>query len=88
MEDTMTAFLVLLFPLLLLIFAVLMERLEARLQNGSVTEDEIEEFLDQARPDEVNTFIREGLGRGLDLFRLRRRPKRSRKSRASEAPDS
>jgi hypothetical protein len=81
---TMAVFLVLLFPLLLLIFAVLMERLEARLQNGSVTENEIEEFLDQARPEEVNTFIREGLGRALDLFRLRRRPRRPRRSKPSE----
>ena len=56
----MAVFLVLLFPLLLLVFAVLMERVEARLQNGSVTENEVEEFLDQARPEEVNTFIREG----------------------------
>jgi len=84
----MAVFLVLLFPLLLLIFAILMERLEARLQNGSVTENEIEEFLDQARPEEVNTFIREGLGRALYLFRLRRRPRRSRRSKSSESADS
>jgi hypothetical protein len=78
----MAVFLVLLFPLLLLFFAVLMERLEARLQNGSVSENEVEEFLDQARPEEVNTFIREGLGRALYIFRLRRRPRRSRRSKA------
>jgi hypothetical protein len=82
----MAVFLVLLFPLLLLVFAVLMERVEARLQNVSVTENEVEEFLDQARPDEVNTFIREGLGRALDLFRLRRRPRRSRRAKSGEAP--
>jgi hypothetical protein len=79
----MAVFLVLLFPLLLLIFAVLMERLEARLRNVSVTEDEIEEFLDQAQPEEVNTLFREGMGRALDVFRLRRRPKRTRRSKAS-----
>ncbi len=79
----MTTFLVLLFPLLLLVFAMLMERVEARLQNNSVSENEVEEFLDQARPEEVNTFIREGLGRALDLFRLRRRPRRSRRSRSA-----
>ncbi len=82
MDGTMAVFLVLLFPLLLLLFAVVMERVEARLENGSVSEDEIEEFLDQAQPDEVNTFISEGLARALDLFRLRRRPKRSRRSKA------
>jgi hypothetical protein len=82
----MTVFLVLLFPLLLLVFAMLMERVEARLRHVSVTENEVEEFLDQARPDEVNTFIREGLGRGLDLFRLRRRPRRSRRTKADGGP--
>jgi hypothetical protein len=79
----MATFLVLLFPLLLLVFAVLMERLESRLQNTSVSENEVEEFLDQERPEEVNTFIREGLGRALDLFRLRRRPRRPRRFRPS-----
>ena len=82
----MAVFLVLLFPLLLLVFAVLMERVEARLQNVSVTENEVEEFLDQARPDEVNTFIKEGLGRALYLFRLRRRPRRPRRAKSGEAP--
>lgn len=82
----MAVFLVLLFPLLLLVFAMLMERVESRLQNVSVTEEEVEQFLDQARPDEVNTFIREGLGRALDLFRLRRRPRRGRRPRSGEIP--
>ncbi len=79
----MIVFLVLLFPLLLMLFAILMERLEARLQNGAVSENEVEEFLDQARPDEVNTMIREGLGRALDVFRLRRKPRRPRRARQS-----
>ena len=77
----MIAFLVLLFPLLLMVFAILMERVEHRLRHASVGEDEIEEFLEQARPDEVNTFIREGLTRGLARFRLRRNPLRQRKER-------
>jgi hypothetical protein len=71
----MTVFLVLLIPLLLMVFALLMERVENRLRNASVSEDEVEEFLDQARPEEVNTFIREGWGRALSVFRLRRKPK-------------
>jgi hypothetical protein len=83
----MTVLFVLLFPALLMVFAVLMERLEARLHNVSVTEDEIEEFLDQAQPDEVNTFIREGLGRALDVFRLRRRPRRPRRQRTRKVPN-
>lgn len=78
----MTVFLVLLFPLLLMVFALLMSRVEDRLKTSAVTEDEVEEFLDQARPDEVNAFIREGWAGALDRFRLRRWP-RDRRSRRS-----
>ncbi|NNG34865.1 hypothetical protein [Nakamurella aerolata] len=66
-------FLVLLIPVLLLIFALLMERVESRLHRASVSEEEVEQFLDSARPDEVNTFIREGWSRALPRFRRRRR---------------
>jgi len=78
----MTVFLVLLFPLLLMVFALLMGRVEDRIHPSAVTEDEVGEFFDQARPDEVNTFIREGWPGALDRFRLRRRP-RERKARKS-----
>ena len=71
----MTVFLVLLFPLLLMVFALLMGRVEDRLQPATVTEDEVGEFLDQARPEEVNTLIREGWTGALARFRLRRRPR-------------
>ncbi len=71
----MTAFLVLLFPLLLMVFALFMARVEDRLKTASVTEVEVEEFLDQARPDEVNTLIREGWTGALARFRLRRKPR-------------
>jgi hypothetical protein len=77
----MTAFLVLFFPLLLMVFALLMGRVEDRLQPATVTEDEVGEFLDQAAPDEVNTFIREGWAGGLARFRMRRRPRDSRTRR-------
>ena len=81
----MTVLVVLLFPVLLMIFAVLMERLEARLQNVAVTENEIEEFLDHAQPEEVNTFVREGWGRALTVFRLRRRPRNRRRQRPQKS---
>lgn len=71
----MTVFLVLLFPLLLMVFALLMGRVEDRLRPTAVTEDEVGEFLDQARPEEVNTLIREGWTGALARFRRRRRPK-------------
>ena len=77
-EPIMTAFLVLFFPLLLMVFALLMGRVEDRLQPATVTEDEVGEFLDQAAPDEVDTFIREGWAGGLARFRLRRRPRAGR----------
>jgi len=77
--QVMTVFLVLLIPVLLMLFALLMEGVENRLRRPAVTEDEVEQFLDQARPDEVNTFIREGWGRALSVFRLRRRPRNQRK---------
>lgn len=77
----MVVFLVLLFPLLLMVFAILMERVEHRLRHASVSEDEIEEFLEQARPEEVNTFIAEGLTRGIARFRLRRNPLRTRREK-------
>lgn len=71
----MTVFLVLLIPLLLMVFALLMERVENRLRTSTMSEAEVEEFLESAQPDEVNTFIREGWTRALLRFRLRRRPR-------------
>jgi hypothetical protein len=71
---TMTVFLVLLIPVLLMVFALFMERVENRLRTRTVSEADVQEFLDTARPEEVNTFIREGWTRAFDKFRLRRRP--------------
>ena len=82
----MTVFLVLLFPLLLMVFALLMGRVEERLQPATVTEDEVEEFLDQARPEEVNTLIREGWTGALARFRLRRRPRERKARKGLTAP--
>lgn len=78
----MTVFLVLLFPLLLMVFALLMGRVEDRLRPVTVTEDQVGEFFDQARPEEVNTLIREGWTGALDRFRLRRRPRDRRATRS------
>jgi hypothetical protein len=70
------AFLVLLVPLLVMVFALLMERLEHRLRSTTMSGQDVEEFLDTAQPDEVNTFIREGWSRAMSMFRLRRRKDR------------
>lgn len=69
-------FLVLLIPIGVLGFALLMERLEHRLHTGSMSEQEVEEFLDNAQPDEVSTFVKEGWTRALSRFRVRNRSNR------------
>src|SRR4029077_17789611 len=76
---TMTVFLVLLIPLLLMVFALFMERVERRLRTATVSEADVQEFLDTARPEEVNTLIREGWTKAFANFRLRRRPRFRRK---------
>ncbi len=68
----MTVFLVLLIPLLLMVFALLMERVEHRLTSSAVSEADVEEFLDTARPEEVNTLMREGWTKAFAKFRHRR----------------
>ncbi|OLR89703.1 hypothetical protein [Actinokineospora bangkokensis] len=61
-------------PLIIMFFALFMERVEARLRSMSmaVQETDVEEFLEQARPDEVRALYGHGIGRALELFRLRR----------------
>ena len=53
-----------------------MERLEHRLHTGSMSEQEVEEFLENAQPDEVSTFVKEGWARALSRFRVRNRSNR------------
>ena len=38
----------------------------------AVQENEVEELLENARPDEVRALFRQGIGRALELFQLRR----------------
>ena len=80
----MTAWLSVLVPLLVMFFALGMERVESRLRESTVRQDELEEFLEQPRPDEVRALFRSGTGRALELFRLRNRgPKGRRPARRS-----
>lgn len=69
-DQAMIGFLVLLFPLLLLAFVLLMERVEKPLSQVAV-EREIEQFLDDANAEELDTFVREGTESALSRFRLR-----------------
>ncbi len=66
----MLAFLVLLFPVLLLGFMLFMGKVEEPLNRGD-TEREIETFLDDATPEELDTFVREGTDTALRRFRQR-----------------
>lgn len=68
----MAAWFVLVVPLMVMFFALFMERVEDRLRHVAVQEDEVEEFLEKARPDEVRALYGHGIGRALELFRLRR----------------
>lgn len=67
----MLGLLALVFPGVLLLLLLAMERVEAPLRVESVG-DQLAEFLDRARPDEVETFISQGLGEALDRYWNRR----------------
>ena len=69
-------------PVVVMFFALFMERVESRLRHVAVQEDEVEELLENARPDEVRALYGHGIGRALELFRLRRRGGKPRRERA------
>ncbi|WP_298177427.1 hypothetical protein [Saccharomonospora sp.] len=68
----MTVWFVIAVPVVVMLFALGMERVEHRLRHVSVRGEDVEEFLEQARPDEVKALYGHGIGRALELFRLRR----------------
>ncbi|MEO7261412.1 MAG: hypothetical protein ABI047_09185 [Jatrophihabitantaceae bacterium] len=68
----MIGFLVLLFPVLLLIFMLVMERIEEPLTRVALERD-VEDFLEHANPEELNTFVREGADTAVSRFRSRLR---------------
>jgi hypothetical protein len=69
----MIGFLFLLFPFLLLGFMLLMQRVEEPLSQVAEERD-IEQFLDDANPEELDTFVREGTESALSRFRQRLGP--------------
>lgn len=73
-RGTMTVWFVVAVPVLIMFFALAMERLENRLRHLTVHENEVEEFLQAARPDEVRVLFGSGISGALELFRRRRRP--------------
>jgi hypothetical protein len=64
--------LALLLPVLLLFLMLSMEKVEGPLRDDSVTA-QLESFLDAARPDDVETFVSEGLSPALERYWRRRR---------------
>lgn len=61
-----------LFPLFLLGLMLAMERVERPLRRDSIT-DGLADFLDTARPEDVEAFISEGYGPALERYWRRRR---------------
>lgn len=68
----MVGLLVVLFPFILLGFMILMERVEGPLRTVAM-EDRVEEFLDEARPEEMDKFVRDGLPAALNERDQRRK---------------
>ena len=64
--------LALLLPLGLLALLLGMERVERPLRVASVSE-QLEQFLETARPEEVETYVSQGFGPALDRYWRRRR---------------
>lgn len=67
----MFIYLALLFPVLILVVLIAMERVEQPLRVDELGLD-LESFLDTARPEEVETFVSEGFGPALDRYWKRR----------------
>ena len=63
--------LVLLFPLVLMAFMLLLERVEERLRHRP-DDRQVEEFLDNARPDDVDVMARLGVAQALERWRTGR----------------
>lgn len=76
----MIGFLVLLFPVLLLVFMLVMERIEEPLTRVGL-EREVEDFLENASRDELNTLVVEGPESAMARFRSRLRLRGRRASR-------
>lgn len=74
---TMLLLFTLLFPALLLCGALVMERVERPLRHEALGE-RVVQFLETARPEEVETYVSEGLAPALERYWRRRAPRRLR----------
>ena len=71
-------------PLVLLALLLVMERVEQPLRRDAVGE-RLVDFLDSARPEEVETFVSEGFAPALERYWSRRRATAVRRSRYQAA---
>ncbi|MGC4961120.1 hypothetical protein ACPXCG_11575 [Gordonia sp. DT218] len=62
----------LLFPAVLMLFALAMEKVQGRIDRLAVSRDHVEEFLESADAAHVDTLAKEGFPAALDEFRSRR----------------
>ena len=76
MTTAMFLLLTLVFPGVLLALMMMMERVEAPLRDEAIG-DQLADFLNSARADEVETLVSQGLAPALDRY-WRRRALRSR----------
>lgn len=74
-------------PLVLLALLLVMERVEQPLRRDAFGE-RLVDFLDQARPDEVETFVTEGYAPALERYWSRRTPARRRPPRRARVVDA
>ncbi|MGC4933452.1 hypothetical protein ACLQ3C_07190 [Gordonia sp. DT30] len=63
---------VLLFPAVLMLFALGMEKVQSWTDRVTVNRDNVEEFLQSADQQHVDTLAREGMPAALDELRNRR----------------
>ncbi len=59
-------------PVLLLVLMLMMDRVERPLRMDSVSE-QLQSFLDSARPEEVEIYVSEGFAPALERYWRRRR---------------
>ncbi|ORI20066.1 hypothetical protein [Rhodococcus sp. 1168] len=64
---------VVLFPVLLMLFSLAMERVEGKLSKLAVHEHDVVEFLDQASSSEVATLANDGFPHALDKLNNRKK---------------
>ncbi len=62
----------LLFPGVLMLFALAMEKVQTRIDRLAVNRDDVIEFLETAQPEHVDTLANEGMPAALDELRNRR----------------